>query len=175
MSFQDQQYFIDAANGTLPQVAWLNSAFLTGGYAKSGHPPASMCGGENYAVQVLNAAMNGPQWPGLAVFLVWDEWGGFYDHVEPPSVELWEDGTLFRYGYRTPAIVISPYARPGYVSHSLYSGVSLLRFTETIFELGSLTERDANANDMLDCFDFHQTPLPPITLVPRQCPPNQNI
>jgi phospholipase C len=175
MSFQDQQYFIDAANGTLPQVAWLNSAFLTDGYAKSGHPPASMCGGENYAVQVLNAAMNSPQWPGLAVFLVWDEWGGFYDHVVPPNVELWEDGTLLRYGYRVPAIVISPYARPGYVSHTLYSGVSLMRFTETIFDLGSLTERDANANDMLDCFDFHQTPLSPITLVPRQCPPNQSI
>lgn len=176
MNFHDEQFFIDAANGTLPQVAWLNSGFLLDGYAKSGHPPASMCGGENYAVQVINAAMNSPQWPDLAVFLVWDDWGGFYDHIEqPPNVELWEDGTLFRYGHRVPAIVISPYARAGYVSHTLYSGLSLLRFVETIFDLESLTDRDADANNMLDCFDFYQTPLEPIVLNQRQCPPNQGI
>jgi phospholipase C len=175
MNFHDEQYFIDAFNGTLPQVAWLNSGFLIDGYAKSGHPPASMCGGENYAVKVIKAAMNSPQWPNLAVFLVWDDWGGFYDHEEqPPNVELWEDGTLFRYGHRVPAIVISPYSRQGYVSHTLYSGLSLLRFVETIFDLGSLTERDAKANHMLDCFDFHQTPLEPITLNQRQCPSNQS-
>lgn len=170
MNFHDEQYFIDAANGNLPAVAWLNSGFLLDGYAKSGHPPASMCGGENYAVQVLNAAMNSPQWPGMAIFLVWDDWGGFYDHADPPMVEWWQDGTLFRYGYRVPAMVISPYARPGYVSPTLYSLVSLLRFAETIFELESLTDRDANANDMLDCFDFNQTPLPSMTLTPRECP-----
>ncbi|MFZ0547809.1 MAG: alkaline phosphatase family protein [Candidatus Promineifilaceae bacterium] len=173
MNFHDEQYFIDAANGTLPQVAWLNSDFLINGYVKSGHPPASMCGGENYAVQVLNAAMSSPQWPEMAVFLVWDDWGGFYDHVVPPNVELWHDGTLFRYGYRIPAIVVSPFARPGYVSHLLNSNISLMRFVEAIFDLPPLTERDANANTMLDCFDFYQEPLEPITLTPRQCPPNQ--
>ncbi len=128
-----------------------------------------MCGGENYAVRVLNAAMQSPQWPEMAVFLVWDDWGGFYDHVEPPTVELWEDGTQLRYGHRVPAIVISPYAIAGHVSHVFYSLVSLLKFVETIFELGSLTERDANANDLMDCFDFYQPPLEPITLYPRQC------
>lgn len=169
MNFHDEPFFIDATNGTLPNVSWLNSGFFLDGYAKSGHPPASMCGGENYAVQVLNAAMASPQWPEMALFLVWDDWGGFFDHVTPPAVENWEDGTLFRYGYRVPCLVISPYARAGYVSHTLYSLVSFLRFAETVFELDPLTARDAAANDMLDCFDFDQTPLVPPVLVPRAC------
>jgi phospholipase C len=163
MDFQDEQFFEDAERGTLPNVAWLNSGFLHDGHAKSGHPPSSLCVGENYAV------MNGPQWPHTALFLLWDEWGGFYDHVEPPVVERWENGTPYRYGHRAPCIVISPYARSGHVSHTLYSHVSLLRFAETIFDLEPLTERDAEANDMLDCFDFDQSPLEPIPLAPREC------
>ena len=170
MDFQDEKFFVDAALGTLPNVAWLNSGFLHDYYAKSGHPPSSLCVGENYAVSVLNAVMNGPQWPTTALFFVWDEWGGFYDHVEPPVVEKWKDGTPSRYGHRIPGIVISPYARSGYVSHNLYSHVSLLRFTETIFDLEPLTERDAKADNMLDCFDFDQAPLLPLTLSPRVCP-----
>lgn len=167
--FQDEQFFEDAARGTLPNVAWLNSGYLHDGHAKSGHPPSSLCVGENYAVKVLNAVMNGPQWPTTALFLVWDEWGGFYDHVEPPVAERWEGGKPYRYGHRAPCIVISPYARSGFVSHTFYSHVSLLRFAETIFELEPLTERDARANNMLDCFDFDQAPLQPPSLVPREC------
>lgn len=169
MDYQDERFFEDAAKGTLPNVAWLNSGFLTDSYAKSGHPPASLCSGENYAVSVLNAVMNSPQWSTTALFLVWDEWGGFYDHVEPPVVERWEDGTPSRYGHRVPCIVISPYTRAGYVSHRLHSHVSLLRFAETIFGLEPLTERDANASNMLDCFDFDQSPLSPLLLTARQC------
>ena len=169
MDYQDEKFFDDAAEGDLPNVAWLNSGFLTDSYAKSGHPPASLCGGENYAVSVLNAVMSSPQWSTTALFLVWDEWGGFYDHVEPPVVERWQDGTPSRYGHRVPCIVISPYARAGYVSHALHSHVSLLRFAETIFDLEPLTERDANASDMLDCFDFDQSPLHPISLTGRDC------
>lgn len=167
---QDEKFFEDVKEGTLPNVSWLFSGILTGGDAKSGHPPASLCGGQNYAVSVLNAVMNGPQWSTTALFLVWDDWGGFYDHVEPPIVERWEDGTPFRYGHRVPCIVVSPYARAGYVSHALHSHVSLLRFIETMFGLEPLTERDANASNMLDCFDFVQSPLLPFLLTARQCP-----
>ena len=84
----------------------------------------------------------------------------------------WNAGTMgspYRYGHRAPCLVISPYALPGHVSHALYSHVSLLRFAETIFDLEPLTERDATANDMLDCFDFDQSPLQPLTLLPRDC------
>jgi phospholipase C len=169
MDFRDDQFFKDAAAGRLPNVAWLNSGFLHESDIKSGHPPASLCSGENYAVTVLNAVMNGPQWGTTALFLVWDDWGGFYDHVDPPVVERWRDGTPFRYGLRVPCIVVSPYARAGYVCHTLYSHVSLLRFAETIFGLEPLTERDATANDLLDCFDFDQIAQPPLLLAPRAC------
>lgn len=166
---QDEAFFAAAAAGRLPNVAWLNSGFLNDGDARSGHPPASLCAAENYAVQVLNALMAGPQWPATAVFLVWDDWGGFYDHVEPPVVERWADGTPFRYGFRVPCLVISPYARAGHVAHPLYSHVSVLRFIETVFGLEPLTERDASADAMLDCFDFDQAPRPALTLTPRVC------
>ena len=169
MDYRDEKFFEDAAQGSLPNVAWLNSGFLYEAYPKSGHPPSSLCVGENYAVRVLNAVMNGPQWSTTALFLVWDEWGGFYDHVEPPVVERWTDGRPSRYGHRVPCIVISPYARAGYVSHVFSSHVSLLRFAERVFDLEPLTERDANATDMLDCFDFDQPPLQPISLQARQC------
>ena len=169
MDFRDEQFFVDAAQGILSNVSWLNSGFLYEADTKSGHPPSSLCVGENYAVEVVNAVLHSPQWPTTALFLLWDEWGGFYDHVEPPVVERWKDGTPIRYGHRVPCVVISPFARAAYVSHEMYSHVSLLRFAETVFGLKPLTERDARANDMLDCFDFDQPPLPPLSLESRQC------
>lgn len=165
----DKEFFEDVAKGNLPDVAWLNSGFLIEGDDKSGHPPSALCKAENYAVSVLNAIMGGPQWESTAVVLVWDDWGGFYDHVDPPTVETWTDGTPLRYGYRVPAIVISPYARRGYISHTLHSHVSTLRFIETIFELEPLNERDASASDLLDCFDFNQTPASSLKLAPIDC------
>jgi phospholipase C len=162
-------FFGDAQAGTLPSVSWINSVFLENGMELSGHPTGKLCSAENYAVQVLNAAMAGPQWESTAVFLVWDDWGGFYDHVDPPVVERWTDGTPFRYGFRVPCIVVSPFARPGFVSHAESSHVSLLRFVETVFSLEPLNERDAAASTMLDCFDFGQAPLPAMTLTPRDC------
>jgi phospholipase C len=167
--YDDVPFFNDAAAGALPNVAWLNSGFLTDGDAKSGHPPASICGAENYAVCVLNAIMHGPQWNSTAIVLVWDDWGGFTDHVEPPIVESLADGTPFRYGFRVPCLVISPFAKQGYVSHQLHSHVSTLRFIESIFDLEPLTQRDAQASDLLDCFDFSQAPRLPIDLVERAC------
>lgn len=165
----DASFFRDARDGKLPHVAWLNSAFLAEGYGKSGHPPASLCAAQNYAVEVVNAVMQGPQWNTTALFLIWDDWGGFFDHVEPPTVETWSDGTPLRYGFRVPALVISPYARRGYISHELHSFVSILHFAETIFNLAPLTERDAQASTMLDCFDFTQAPQPPLLFTSQTC------
>lgn len=135
----------------------------------SGHPPHSLCAAQNWAATAINAVMNGPQWNETALFLTWDEWGGFYDHVAPPAVEAWSDGTPFRYGWRVPTIVVSPYARRAHVSHTLYSHMSLLHFAETVFGLEPLNFRDAGANDMLDCFDFSQEPLRPFTLGELNC------
>ncbi len=154
----------DALNGQLANVSWLIS-----GFDISGHPPASMCAAENWMTRVLNALMRGPQWNSTAVFLTWDDWGGFYDHVEPPVVERWSNGSAFRLGQRVPCTVVSPYARAGYVSHQVHSHISLLKTAETIFSLSPLNGRDASASDMLDCFDFAQSPRAGITLQERKC------
>jgi hypothetical protein len=117
-------------------------------------------------VKQINAIMQGPkeQWDSTVIFLVWDDFGGFYDHVAPPKVDEWG------FGFRVPMIMVSPYAIPGYVSHTTYEFSSVLKFIEENFGLPSLTQRDAQANDTTDSFDFNQNPLPPLFLQPRACP-----
>jgi phospholipase C len=169
MDRQDAQYFADAAAGTLPSVGWLNSDFLNNGDELSGHPVGSLCNAQQYAVKVINAALASPQWESMVMFLVWDDWGGFYDHVVPPVVERWTDGTPLRYGFRVPCIVISPFTRSGYVSHELHSFVSMLHFAEITYGLPPLNQRDAAASALLDCFDFGQKPLRPSLLAMPDC------
>jgi phospholipase C len=108
--------------------------------------------------------MNGPDWNSTAVFLTWDDFGGFYDHVPPPSVDQ------FGLGPRVPLLIISPYSRRGYISHTNYEFSSFLAFVEKRFGLPALTKRDQAANNMLDSFDFDQRPLPPLILRSRTCP-----
>lgn len=156
----------DALGGKLPSVSWISPSLRD-----SEHPPYSVRRGENWTVAKVNAVMQGPLWPKCAIFIVYDEWGGFWDHVEPPVVEkervFFNLGPALRYGYRIPCLIISPYAKRGYVSHTLYSHVSILRTIERIFDVPPLNERDAQANDMLDCFDFSQQPRPPLILKER--------
>ena len=154
----DAQFVEDARNGRLPAVSWL----VTG--ENSEHPPFSSCQGENWSVEQLNAVMEGPDWASTAVFITWDDFGGFYDHVSPPPVDK------FGLGPRVPLLIISPYVRKGKVSHIQYEFSSFLAFVEKRFYLAPLTERDKKANDMLDSFDFTQTPLPPLVLKTRSCP-----
>ena len=154
----DTQFEADALNGDLPAVSWLVT-----GSGKSEHPPSSTCMGENWTVQQLNAVMQGPLWRSTAVFLTWDDFGGFYDHVPPRHV----DG--FGLGPRVPFLIISPYAKHGHISHTEYEFSSVLKFIEERFGLAPLTERDSLANDLLDSFDFHRRPLRPLILEPRNC------
>ena len=144
------EIYTDLKNGTLPQVSW---AVPT--YQDSEHPPYSATRGMWHVTQMINAIMSSPYWQDTAIILVWDDYGGFYDHVPPPAVDF------FGYGPRVPALVISPYAKPNYISHTTFDFTSPLKLVETRFGLASLTQRDQNASDMLDCFDFTQTPLPP--------------
>ncbi len=153
------QFITDAANGTLPAVSWLVPPL-----ASSDHPPQSSCNGENWTVAILNAVTQGPGWNSTAVFLTWDDFGGFYDHVPPPAADF------FGFGPRVPLLVISPFAKPGYITHSLLELSSLLRFAELRFGLSPLTNRDALADPILDAFDFTQAPLPPVVLPQRACP-----
>ncbi|MGA9968460.1 MAG: alkaline phosphatase family protein [Terriglobales bacterium] len=152
------QFADDARSGNLPAVSWLIAPTKY-----SEHPNNGSCDGENWTVEQLNAIMQGPLWDATAIFLTWDDFGGFYDHVPPPSIDK------FGLGPRVPMLIISPYARPGYVSHTQYEFSSVLNFIEKRFDLPALTSRDAQANDMLDSFDFNQTPQPSLLLQPRTC------
>jgi phospholipase C len=154
----DTQFVKDAAAGNLPAVSWL----VTG--QANEHPPHSTCFGENWTVQQINAIMQGPDWPTTAIILVWDDFGGFYDHVPPPSVDF------YGLGARVPFLIISPYAIPGYISHTVYEFSSVLKFIEETFGLPNLGNRDVEANDMMDSFNFNQTPSLPLILSRRTCP-----
>jgi phospholipase C len=153
----EKEFLEDAKAGRLPAVSWL----VTG--RSSEHPPMSTCMGENWTVEQMNALMNGPDWDSSAVFITWDDFGGFYDHVPPPKV----DG--YGYGPRVPLLIISPYARSGHVSHTMYELSSFLKFVEDRFDLQALTERDTKADSMIDAFRFDQKPLPPLILKQRIC------
>jgi phospholipase C len=154
------QFATDAMNGALPAVSWLIPDMPV-----SDHPRSSlgMCAGENWTVQQINAVMQGPDWPTTAIVLTWDDFGGFYDHVVPP----WAD--QFGLGPRVPLIVISPYVKEGVVSHTVYEVASVLQLIENRFNLSPLTNRDAEANSLLDLFDFSQAPAPPLILPLRDC------
>lgn len=152
------QFLSDLAAGRLASVTWLLPPDDAGE-----HPPDSVCKGENWTVQMVNAIMQSPEWNSTAIFLTWDDFGGLYDHVPPPQVDR------FGLGPRAPLLIISPYARAGYVSHTVYEQSSMLKFVETRYHLNPLTSRDRAASDMLDSFDFSQSPQAPLILTPRAC------
>jgi len=147
------QFYDDAAAGKLPQVCWV----VPSG-AISEHAPASVGVGMAYVTGLVNSVMKSPDWPHTAIFIAWDDWGGFYDHVDPPKVDE------FGYGLRVPALVISPYAKQGYIDHTTYSFESWLKLVEERYGVAPMTSRDARAADMMSAFDFTQQPRPPIIL-----------
>jgi phospholipase C len=121
-----RSYFAAARSGNLPAVSW-----ITPSQADSEHPPASIHRGQAYVTAIINAAMKSPDWNSTAIFLSWDDWGGFYDHVMPPSVD--QNG----YGLRVPSLVISPYAKKGYIDHQVLSSDAYLKFIEDDFLNGA--------------------------------------
>ncbi len=163
----------DASSGQLPAVSWLLMP-----YQYSDHVPHSICQGENQSVLEINAIMgNTSLWASTAIFLSWDDFGGFYDHVAPP---VGQNNPLIQFGPRVPTIIISPYAKAGFVDSTFYSFPSQLRFAEKVLGLPTLSSIDPNsidgqANDMFGAFNFSQTPLPPLILKQRNCPPLHNV
>ena len=153
------QFATDAAAGNLAAVSWVVVP-----QNESEHPPASSCEGENFTVTQLNALMQGPDWGSTAVFLTWDDFGGFYDSVPPPKEDY------YGLGPRIPLLIISPYSNPGSVSSTVYEFASVLKTIEERFSLSSLNGRDLAANDLLGSFNFSQTPIPPLVLQTRSCP-----
>src|SRR5579875_130463 len=161
-------YFSAAKGGTLPAVSW-----ITPSQPDSEHPPASVHQGQAYTTAIINAAMKSPDWDSTAIFLAWDDWGGFYDSAVPPKVD--QNG----YGLRVPAMVISPYAKRGYIDHQTLSSDAYLKFIEDDFLNGArlnpktdgrpdrrpdVREDEPILGNLDADFDFSQTPRPPVLL-----------
>jgi len=151
------QVLNDIANHQLRDVSWV----IPSGQA-SDHPGMTDGSGPSWVASVVNAIGNSSYyWANTAIFITWDDWGGWYDHVPPPQVLVncaqW--GCGYVYGFRVPLIVVSPYVRAQYISKVQHDFGSILKFIETTFRLPSLGYADAAADDFSDCFDFHQTPL----------------
>jgi phospholipase C len=162
-------YYTAAKQGTLPSVTW-----IVPNADNSEHPPASVKAGQAFVTGLVNAAMSGPDWDSTAVFVSWDDWGGFYDHVKPPTVD--QNG----YGLRVPGLVISPYAKQGYIDHQTLSFDAYLKFIEDRFLGGQrldpatdgrpdprplVRENVKILGDLSKDFNFNQTPRKP-TLLP---------
>jgi len=145
----ETQILSDAPNAPLPTVTWV---VPTG--ANSDHAGSKSATGPAWVTAVVNAVGASPDWNSTAIFVTWDDWGGWYDHVVPPQVDP------MGLGFRVPLIVISPYARHGYVSHVQHEFGSILRFVENDFGLAALQASDARADDLSDMFDFTQAPQP---------------
>ncbi len=144
------EFYGDLKSGALPQVSWLVPDF-----DDSEHPPANIQRGMWYVTSLMNAVMQSKYWDNSVIFLSWDDYGGFYDHAAPPQKDA------FGFGPRVPTLVISPYARPGYIDPDIYEFSSILKFIETRWRLPHLTARDDHASAMLHAFDFNQKPLVP--------------
>ncbi len=162
------RFYAAARKGTLPSVSWV----VPSG-AVSEHPPAPVSFGQSYVTSLVNAVMSGPDWSSTAIFLAWDDWGGFYDHVVPPIVD--QNG----YGLRVPGLLISPYARSGYVDHQILSFDAYDKFIEDLFLHGQridpasdgrpdprpdVRENSRLLGNLIDEFDFTQPPRPPMLL-----------
>jgi len=160
-----RNFYIAAKNGKLPNVVWLAPA-----NKYSEHPPGLISAGQAYVTGVINAIMQGPDWDSTAILLTWDDWGGFYDHVVPPTVDA------AGYGLRVPGLVISPYARRGYIDHQTLSHDAYVKFIEDDFLGGAridpktdgrpdtrpgVRENATQLGDLRNDFDFSQPPRPP--------------
>jgi phospholipase C len=124
--------------------------WVTPNAANSDHAGIGQNTGPSWVASVVNAIASGPNWSSTAIFIVWDDWGGWYDHVVPPQLDS------MGLGFRVPLIVVSPYAKRGYVSHVQHEFGSILHFTEEAFGLPAMTTVDSRADDLRDCFDFSQ-------------------
>jgi phospholipase C len=153
----DTQVLSDIANGNLAQVSWVIPNGTNSDHAGS----TATVNGPSWVAAIVNEIGHSPYWANTAIVITWDDWGGWYDHVPPPQVinngTSWGSGYV--YGFRVPLVVVSPYARAGYISHVNHDFGSILNLIEQTFSLPSLGYADAYADNLSDCFNFNQTPL----------------
>jgi phospholipase C len=163
-----EDFLTAARSGTLPAVSWVTPAD-----AVSEHPPALVSRGQTFVTSVIDEVMKSPDWKSTAIFLTWDDWGGFYDHVKPPVVD--QNG----YGMRVPALVISPYAKRGFIDHQVLSFDAYLKFIEDDFLHGqrlnpktdgrpdprpTVRENVKILGNLAKDFNFSQSPRGPLLL-----------
>jgi phospholipase C len=158
------QYYVDLRNGTLPAVAYIAPS------GSSEHPPGRIQAGERFVRSLITELMRSSSWQSSAFLWSYDDWGGWYDHVRPPKVDA------YGYGFRGPALLVSPYARRGFVDDTTLDFTSVLKFIEQNWGLAPLARRDARANSIAGAFDFSRPPRPPQLLAadfrpPRYTPP----
>ncbi len=178
------QFIKDAQTGKMPSVSWVYAPHELSEHPRDPQDTNPNVGnttlGMQWTVDQINAIVKGGLWSKTAIFITWDDWGGWFDHVDPPNVEQWKNdgtpnaGTQFRYGSRVGCIVLSPYAKQGHVCRTLLSHVSLVKFCELTFGLQPLNARDRTADGMTDCFDFKQTPALPPAPSPGGTSPSPN-
>jgi phospholipase C len=164
-SGQVQEFYERCAAGTLPALSFVDPSFAGEDQGTSGdeHPLADVRVGQAFMADIVHAVMESPQWKRTALFCVYDEWGGFFDHVVPPRVpDLRSSGNLEndfgQMGFRIPAILVSPYARRGHVDHSIYGFESILKMIRYRYGLAPLTPRDLFANNIAAAFDWESKP-----------------
>jgi len=173
VSFPSSNVLSDIARHQLPSVSWVIPPA-----SASDHARVNNGSGPTWVATIVNAIGESSYWNNTAIFISWDDWGGWYDHVRPPLYNSYE------LGFRVPLIVVSPYARPGYVSHVQHEFGSILHFIEETYGLGSLGYTDVRADDLSDCFNFSQPPivyrpistagLPPVHLGPEDESPDND-
>jgi phospholipase C len=169
-----RRFFTDAKQGTLPSVSWIVPSMQN-----SEHPPWPIWRGQAWVTRIVDAVMRSPDWKSTAIFVVWDDWGGFYDHLQPPHVDA------LGYGIRVPGLLISPYARRGFVDHQTLSFDAYLKFIEDDFMNGAridpatdgrpdsrpdVRENEPELGNLIKEFNFNQVPRPPMLLPPIRSP-----
>ena len=142
-----RRFFNDVSQHTLPNVVWVIPPSKS-----SDHPHTTDGSGPAWVASVVDAVGESSYWNNTAIFVLWDDWGGWYDHVKPEQYNSYE------LGFRVPLIVISPYAKKSFVSHARHEFGSILKFTEKAFGLPSLGTTDVRSDDLADCFNFLQKP-----------------
>ncbi len=195
---QMKEFWAAASSGKLPAVSFVDPDYKYG----SEENPQDISTGERFASQVINAVMAGPGWPKTLLIWLYDEHGGYYDHVPPPPAVAPDDvpaesliqripllkliawtplgrsiishdagpDSYLRYGFRVPAVIVSPYARPDYVTDTVHDHTSVLKLIERKWNLPSLTRRDAAAADLLEALDLDSQPaflVPPTLAGPK--------
>ncbi|HEX9385577.1 MAG TPA: alkaline phosphatase family protein [Anaerolineales bacterium] len=144
------EYFVDLENGTLPEVAYIAPS------GASEHPPGSIRSGQKFVKSLIQALVRSTSWDSSAFLLLYDDWGGWYDHVKPPQVD--ENG----YGMRVPGLLVSSYAKQGYIDSTLLDFTSVMKFIEENWDLEPLAARDAQAKSFMSAFDFSTSPREPV-------------